>query len=237
MSEISPQQWAALSQRHIYFGHQSVGADIVLGIRDVLAQHPEMSLRLISEPSNTSAGFREFVIGENGNTPSKNAAFLVKTAATTDPHPVMMFKYCWADVGRDTDVDAMFRDYRQAVAALRARHPDALIVHITMPLTVVESPRAYLGRRLRGKSTRLAANAKREHYNELMRSQFMGEEPFFDLAALESSHADGTREYVSYTGTRVYALAPEWTQDGGHLNAVGRERVAAQLLIYLATLQ
>jgi lysophospholipase L1-like esterase len=33
------------------------------------------------------------------------------------------------------------------------------------------------------------------------------------------------------------SLCPEYTEDGGHLNAVGRKTVAEQLLVFLAGLK
>ena len=37
-------------------------------------------------------------------------------------------------------------------------------------------------------------------------------------------------------GKTFYAMAPEYTYDGGHLNELGRKKVAEQLLILLANL-
>ena len=230
---ISSEQWSALAQRTIYFGHQSVGGDIVQGIREILAQHPEIPFRF-ADNRNDSRGLHEFLIGENGNPASKNSSFLVVTAGALAPRPVLMFKYCWVDVGNNTDVEAMFRAYRDTVTELHARHPDATVVHVTMPLTDVEPRLRYLIRRLRGSATKLDQNARRNRFNELLRSEFGGQEPVFDLAGLESTHVDGSPAYANYTGTRVYYLAPEWTTDGGHLNPAGRRRVAEQLLLYLA---
>ena len=38
LSQITPEQWQALSQRTVYFGHQSVGANIVEGVREIAAE-------------------------------------------------------------------------------------------------------------------------------------------------------------------------------------------------------
>jgi hypothetical protein len=53
---------------------------------------------------------------------------------------------------------------------------------------------------------------------------------------VESTRADGTREYATVNGKPVYALAPEWASDEGHLNAAGRRRAAEALLVTLASI-
>jgi hypothetical protein len=69
-----------------------------------------------------------------------------------------------------------------------------------------------------------------------MREAYAGRAPVFDLAVLESTRPDGSR--VSYTqgADTVYTLAPEYTNDGGHLNEAAKRMVAEQLLIFLARL-
>jgi hypothetical protein len=42
LDSISPGQWQALRTRAIYFGHQSVGDNIIEGVRAFLARHPEL---------------------------------------------------------------------------------------------------------------------------------------------------------------------------------------------------
>jgi lysophospholipase L1-like esterase len=76
-------------------------------------------------------------------------------------------------------------------------------------------------------------NLIRHQYNELLRSTYVGKEPVFDLARLESTNADGTTETVRYEGQRVPVLATAWTSDGGHLNEAGRQRMAKALLTTL----
>ena len=148
-----------------------------------------------------------------------------------------MFKYCYVDVDEKTDAKALFSRYQQTVAALRAKHPEATVVHTTLPLESADSTLRYYLNTVRGLPTHRTVNVIRNQYNELLRAAYAGKEPIFDLAALESTHADGTRERVAVDGKPSYALAREWTSDGGHLNAAGRRRVAEHLLIALASLR
>lgn len=235
LSQVTPEQWQALSQRTIYFGHQSVGGNIMDGIRDITAAKPELRLRVVSGQTAAPGVLNEFPIGRNEDTDSKNAGFLAATQGTLGPKPVLMMKYCYVDVEPDTDTKRLFEGYQQTVSALRAKHPDATIVHVTMPLTT-DSKIGNFVNRIRGRPTRQTRNGVRAQYNELLRAAYAGKEPIFDLAAAESTRADGTREYATVDGKTVYALARDWASDDGHLNAAGRRRAAEEMLITLASL-
>ena len=57
-----------------------------------------------------------------------------------------------------------------------------------------------------------------------------GSEPLFDLAGIESTLPDGTRCTQFLDRNRTPGLIPEYTNDGGHLNDVGRAIVATAFL-------
>lgn len=73
-------------------------------------------------------------------------------------------------------------------------------------------------------------NVRREEYNALLRAAYLGREPFFDLARVESTAPGGAPVTVDWGGRPAPALAREYTDDGGHLNAAGRLRAARELL-------
>ncbi len=60
--------------------------------------------------------------------------------------------------------------------------------------------------------------------------------PFFDIAKIESTFPDGTRSTFTKDGKTYYSMVPEYTHDGGHLNEMGRKKVAKQFLLLLANL-
>lgn len=237
LKQVSSEEWQTLSQRAVYFGHQSVGSNIMDGVRELVAQKPEIGLRVVSgEPTAAAGVLNEFDIGRNEDPESKNAAFLAATHGALGPKPILMFKYCYVDVTEDTDAKALFNRYQQTIAALRAKHPEAVVVHVTVPLVTNSQMRDYVNS-LRGRPTRAMKNATRSRYNELLRAAYAGKEPVFDLAGVESTRADGTPEFATHAGERAYALAREWAADDGHLNAAGRRRAAEQLLLTLASVQ
>src|SRR5688500_5039563 len=68
LNQVTAEQWRALSERTIYFGHQSVGANIMEGLTHVAAGKPQIKLRVASGHAAASPGvLNEFAIGENAD--------------------------------------------------------------------------------------------------------------------------------------------------------------------------
>ncbi len=240
LADVDSASWARLAQRRIFFGHQSVGRNIMDGVAEVLAAEPRVRLAVV-ETKDAAAmrepGLYHARVGRNTRPDEKEAEFAaIADTAFASGSGVGILKFCYADVGRDTDPEALFASYRQRVAALAARHPGLVLVHVTMPLTTVESPRGYWKNRLLGRPTARDLDALRGRYNALLRAAYEGREPVFDLAALESTREDGSRAFFRRGADTVFTLVPEYTTDGGHLGPAARRRVAEQFLIFLARL-
>lgn len=228
---------ATIATSRIYFGHQSVGANVLDGVRELSSAQPASPLAIVrTRDVDSVAGpaLVEFTIGENGDPSSKARDFASVLDQKRGPTPgIAMFKYCYLDITPDTDVGRLFAAHRDSVRALQARHPELTFVHVTAPLTTLEPAPKLLVKRLLGKPTSRDVNRKRNEFNALLRREFQGE-PIFDLARIESSRADGSRTLFVAGGDTVYTLAPELTDDGGHLNAAGRRAAAMELLSVLS---
>ena len=223
----------------VFFGHQSVGANILQGVEELAAEHGAPRLRVVRSSSPQSVdgpAIVETPIGTNGDPSSKARGF--STAMEQGfgrDGGVAMYKYCYLDFTPNTDVRAVFSEHRAIVDSVRAAHPGITIVHVTAPLTTSESPARAVVKRLLGKPGVLAANAKRNEFNALIRETYGSREPVFDLGAIESTRPDGSRSFETKGRDTVYTLAPEYTDDGGHLNRLGRRVVATKLLQLLST--
>lgn len=240
LSDVRAIEWEALANRRIFFGHQSVGRNILAGVRQVLEREPQITLRLV-ESENPGAiqgpAFIDANIGRNGDPESKANAFVrAIEQGFGDSGGIAMFKYCYVDVTPGTDIDKLFEDYATRIDSLKTVYPGLTIVHVTLPLKRLRGGKREWVKRLLGRSTDMALHVKRNRYNELLRARYQGTDPIFDLAMLESTRADGSRSAIRYRGRTVYTLAPEWTDDGAHLNEAAQIRVAEQLLILLATM-
>ncbi len=227
LSDVSAAQWQQLASRKVFFGHQSVGGNILGGVSAVLVDRPDIGVRRVYSrtPAGVSGGaLVDAGVGSNGDPAGKTADFEAMLADGLGAGGgVATYKFCYVDVGAGTDVAALLAGHQAAVARIRAAHPEVTIVHMTMPLMTAAA-------------SGVDAEAKRVEYNRLLVEAYQGREPVFDLARVESTHADGSRSYVSSGGEQVFTLADEWSADGGHLNTAGSRRVAEQFLIFLARL-
>ena len=233
---LSSASWARLTGARIYFGHQSVGGNVIEGLRDLNAAHGDAPLRMVRtrDRSPVPSALVEFTIGENGQPESKMKDFAAALDQIGDTTPaIAIFKYCYLDITPRTNVDLLFATHRKAVNEMRVRHPNMTFVQVTAPLTRLESGPGYLVKRLLGKPTTRDANAKRNRFNAMLREEYAGE-PLFDLAKVESTRPDGSRAFFRNGGEVVYTLASELTDDGGHLNAAGRRAAAAEFAVVIS---
>jgi hypothetical protein len=230
-------QLASVASARVYFGHQSVGANVLDGVRELGAGGASPPLEIVRTRDVDGVArpaLVEFTIGENGDPASKARDFASVIDQKRDTTPaIAMFKDCYLDITPETDVGALFTAHRDSVRALQARHPELTFVHVTSPLTTVETGPKLLVKRMLGKPSSRDVNRKRNEFNAMLRREFQGE-PIFDLARVESSRPDGSRAQFVAGGDTVYTLAPELTDDGGHLNAAGRRAAAMELLSVLS---
>ena len=241
-SDVTPAQWRSLESARLFFGHQSVGGNVLDGVADVLAAHPEIRLRVIDAGAGgamAEPGLYHARVGRNGAPETKLEAFTAATRSLSGAgERAALLKFCYVDVTPATDPVALFESYRATVESVRAADPGLAIVHVTLPLTADRGTVFHLRTLVRGNGARSdrALNAIRHRYNELLRTTYGERDAIFDLAALESTTASGEQTSVKYAGERVPVLAREWTNDGGHLNEAGRRRAAEAFLATLATL-
>jgi hypothetical protein len=239
--DVSQAEWDRLAGARVWFGHQSVGGNLLDGIREVIKNDPAARLNIV-ETDRAAAmetpAFGHARIGRNRDPISKIEAFVhLMDASLGGNVNIAFFKFCYVDIDENTDVGALFARYRDAMARLKGKYPGTLFAHVTVPLRAMQTgPKTWakhlLSRPVGGEDD----NARRHAFNERLRKEYSGREPLFDLAALEATAPDGQRVLNARGGLPYYALLSTYTDDGGHLNETGRRRIAEQLLIFLARL-
>lgn len=233
---VAPTSQAAPAERvkglRIFFAHQSVGRNVLDGLAELGAP-----LTVVEGQAPLRAPALEHAaVGKNGDPASKLAHFEQLLDAVGPGIDVALVKLCYADFTAETDVVALFAQYRLLQARLKAKFPRVTFVHVTVPLTTVQGGlKGWLKSAVGPGAWGEQENAKREAFNELLRAEYAAE-PLFDLAKVESTRADGGAQVFERRGARVRALVPEYTDDGGHLNARGRRLAALGLLEVLSTL-
>ena len=233
-----PEAVGRVSTARIFFGHQSVGANILTGIDDLLADSTLKRIRIVGADARLAGSpsyFAHAAIGKNGSPITKCDAFAdaVRLLAA-DSLQLALMKFCYADFGPETNVEELFRYYTKTIDRLHSEFPRIRFVHVTAPL-LRESPlwrRIAYGLLGREDQARLS-NIRINRFNELLTASHGGD-ALFDLAARESTFGDGTRRLMAGSDSSRYTLIEEYTSDGGHLNEFGRKLVAKEFLETLA---
>jgi hypothetical protein len=241
IDELTDSAKAALAGQRIFFGHQSVGANIMQGVSELVGANQGLKLQVVGpgEAWPASGGFfAHGKVGSNGAPSSKTDDFAKQMAEGLGSRVGVAFhKYCYIDFPEGTDPGKIFGHYRDTMARLRAKYPAVIFVHVTVPVTVVQTgPKAVVKRMLGRAPGGYADNIRREQFNALMRREYAGPEPLFDLAAIESADAEGTQQQFEFKGQTGLALFPPYASDGRHLGDLGRRRVAEELLVLLASI-
>jgi hypothetical protein len=240
INSVNAVHWNRLAQEKIYFGHQSVGYDIIDGLRSVMVKHPEIKLNIveIKDLAAIKAGmFSHSQVGKNEDPASKTNDFALKIEAADGAIDIAFHKYCYVDVNATTDVEKIFAHYKEKMNYLQQKYPDTKFVHITMPLTTVQKGikawiKKILGQPLGGEDS----NVKRNRFNKLIISEYQGKAPVFDIASVEATKPDGKMTIFVKGDSEYLAMYPGYSNDGGHLNSQGQKTVAEQLLVFLAGL-
>jgi hypothetical protein len=241
LDSVSPDRWSQLASRRVFFAHKSVGLNVVQGVQELGQQDARVRVRVVETRETRDLelpGLAHAQNGVNGDPLGKIAAFRTTLdSGLAQKLDVALLKFCYVDFFTNERVPAVFDEYRRTMAAVETAYPHLTIVHMTVPLTVLQTgPKAWV-KRLIGRPVYGAnENIARTEFNELIRREYNRKQPLFDIASLEATRVDGSRSQFDSEGHKYDELATEYSSDGGHLNEGGRRWIAAHLLAYLASL-
>ena len=237
IKDVPTEKWQELAEKIIYFGHQSVGNNIIAGLQDIINDHPEIHLNIVESRKwdSKKGAFIHSRIGVNRKPDTKITDFVQVINQELGMTPDVAFlKFCYVDAHDSINVDDLFRHYKEAMAVLKIEHPDLKIIHFTMPLRVQEITWKIRIKLKLGKNVwEFEDNVKRNKYNKLLLAEYTGKEPVFDIARFEASTPGGKLVKFAYKGDEYLAVNPAYSDDGGHLNKVGRKIIAENLLLFL----
>ena len=240
IDQVSEEEWGVLSSKRIYFGHQSVGYNIVDGIKDIMQEREQIDLNIIETTSAddfSDSVFAHSRIGQNTDLSSKMEAFSQTIRqGLGEKSDIAFFKFCYVDITEKTNVEKLFASYKQTMQSLQKEFPDTVFLYATVPLRTVKSSWKTWVKKLIGKDYiwEYADNIKRNEFNKMIREEYGHTGRIFDIARAESTYPNGKREKFKFKGIEYAALVPAYTNDGGHLNKTGRRQVAAHLLSLMA---
>jgi hypothetical protein len=219
----------------IYFGHQSIGSNIITGIKECGYLDSTIMPVFKIDDANFNKGLNSFLvhnfIGYNYQPLSKCHAF----ADDIDKNLHGMIdaagiKFCFVDFNKNTDIHELIKIYKMTIDSLKAKYPEIIFYHITVPLTNEEGLKSFFKKIIKGD-----ANISRNEFNYKLKETFKND-PIFDLAEIESTGPDDIRIYKKIRNFNNYYLFRGYTDDGGHLNNAGRKIVALKFSQFLESL-
>jgi hypothetical protein len=230
MTDVNPTPRAAQPSSpslRLLFGHQSVGGNLLEGLRELRAsgaEVPEVVSMGASVPAAPSL-IAEFAVGSNGDPRAKLEHFIsTVNSPSASGFGAALFKFCYVDITDAAKADALFAEYTERMDELQRQRPDIVIAHTTVPLRTIPGGIGWAVRRLLGKRPpQIAHNAARDTFNKLLLARYGASGRVFDLASVEARAAEGS----CAPGRQLFA---GYTNDGGHLNAQGR-RAAAEAFV------
>jgi len=241
MNHLSHETVEKIFQQRIYFAHQSVGKNILHGIELLVPEKADQIIELSGSDTVDSSrpAFYHSRVGSNSDIKSKIDGFGRAIGTSFSGKVDIAFvKLCYLDITADSDIEKLFNFYVESIESLQKKYPEVKFVHLTVPLMTNRSSWKTQVKKLLGKDNiwEYADNISRNRYNQLILKKYMGKEPVFDLAQVESTYPDGSREIFTFKSETYYALVKEYSRDGAHLNEFGSKIVGAALIEFLAGL-
>jgi hypothetical protein len=236
---VSAEQLQTFGGLKVFFGHQSVGRNMLDALPTVYATTGIEAPAIVeSEAASASTGgyVQHVNIGENGDPLGKLAEFdrLIR-GGVGEVVDVAVFKFCYVDFHEGDDVDEIFGAYKATLAALERDYPDVTFVYTSVPLTTERGPLGRVKGRL-GFGDKLGPehNVVREQLNSKIRAEYADTGLLFDIAAIQSSTSEGERLLRTFGGSEYYAMDGNLSSDPGHLNTAGAALVAGALVATVA---
>ncbi|MFA5014779.1 MAG: hypothetical protein WC549_04500 [Actinomycetota bacterium] len=232
----APQQkWDTLANKKIYFGHQSVGYNIVEGIQEIIANNPniKLNIKVAKNPSDFNAPvFAHSPVGKNRDPFTKIADFkAIMDSGVGRKVDIAFFKLCYIDIDQDTDLDRLFNYYKENMRQIQENYPNAIFIHCSVPVRTTNTSIKAAIMRLLGKTVwGDKENIARNKYNQKLANEYGSSGRFFDLAKYEATSPNGALTHCAKDGKDCLALYSKYSEDGGHLSSLGRKAVSTKLL-------
>jgi len=239
IKNIPQSKWDSLVQQKVYFGHQSVGYNIIDGMEIILKENPNIKLSIKKGKGIDLFNMPVFAHDNNGSNRDTKAKIDDFCNTLEDGLgnvvDIAGFKFCYVDINNDSDIKGIFEYYKMKMNEISLKFPKVKIIHFTVPIKSLQAgPKGFI-KKLLGKDIGIKDNIARQHFNELLVNEYK-DHFIFDLAEAESTYSDGSREYSDIDGKKVYTMIPAYTIDGGHLSKKGKLIIGGDLLIFLTNL-
>lgn len=230
---IKKSDLTSLPGKRVYFAHQSVGYNIIEGIKEIISKNNDLDfIKIITldeylqgelPDSDSSFYIIHSKVGINTFPDLKIKDFQNKIDSIKDVDAAFM-KFCFVDITRKTNVNSLYKNYMDAITGLEKKYEKTRFLYFTCPISIKENFVIGVLKAILRKPDDL--NKNRNRFNNLIRKNQNID--IFDLAYHESHDENNTEMHE-----REFMLKKYATSDGGHLNNLGSEKMAYHLLLKL----
>jgi len=227
--------WNKLAAKKIFFGHQSVGYNIMDGVTKLA--EGRLNIKKTKDPADfTIPVFAHAQVGKNQDPFAKIDDFkTVLDSGIGSQVDIAFLKLCYVDIEADTNLDKLFKHYTTIFAQLQEAYPDVLFIHFAVPLRTTNTGIKARIKRMVGKPVwGDKENIARNEYNKKLAQEYAKTGRYFDLASFEAISPDGKVTICATGGKNCLALYAGYTDDGSHLGQLGQKVIARKLLEFLA---
>jgi hypothetical protein len=138
IDDVPREYWIKLAEKKIFFGHKSVGYNIIQGVKDIMRERNYIKLNIVETHSPEQFDkpiFAHAQVGQNTDPGSKIKAFEnIMDTGVGNKVDIAFFKFCYVDVMRDSNPQGIFDSYWKAIEDLKARYPNTKFMHVTVPV-------------------------------------------------------------------------------------------------------
>jgi hypothetical protein len=227
-----------VADQNVYFGHQSVGYNIMDGVQQ---WELESGINLSMESSRDFASLPEnsfvhFKVGANREPRGKIDDFVnLVDQIPAEENAIAFFKFCYADFHESTEVNDLFSYYSEKMLYLKDKHPNITFLASTVPAMAVQKGWRAAAKKVLGRAPYgYLQNIKLFEFNQRLLTEFDGILPVFDLGLVEVTRPDGTIETYRHKGNDYPCMPDYYASDYGHLNDFGARTVSYNMLAFLA---
>jgi len=221
------------AKKVVYFGHQSIGQNILNGIRNNFPAVVVEGIDAAKIQSNSKITIINSFIGRNGFPFEKMDDFanILRRPDIANTINIAAMKLCYVDFNKDTNIDAVFLRYKEMINTIENSNKNLVLVHFTVPLSVAPSGIKPFIKKLLGRP--FTNNVYRNQYNELIRKEYGKTGRLFDLAMYEATSPDGTASSFKYEGKPMQSLYEGYASDEAHLNEKGQQVLSVRFLEFI----
>jgi len=235
--------WDMIRQKKIVFVYRSVGRDILEGIRELGTKYDQSEFNFIKSDTVTGKlrADRGFIMQQWLNMNSSPQDLKKNYEDLLDKIQVKNIDFAmvrFSPFFGNNNVEENFKKVRIAIEDLKKEFPDTEFLISTFGLTHSKTTLKTWIKKLIGQDDiwEYDSNITVNEFNRHMRETYGNEATFFDLAKIQSTYPNGERSTFTKKGKTYYHMVSEYTHDGTHLSAKGREVIAEQFLTLIGKL-